>query len=238
MKSRRLQRARYFFNILLEYQNNQWSFAALECAGFFAARWPDSTFYRVNLADHLKNIYFLIFLAALARRYMLIALSDEVAPSWSFSGPAEKRARDKSFEVIRDRLHFFTARGFFSQIAQKNHHHQFYLKCQAVFQIQELYTEAKDEITEMHNYLIMQQAQDLETRLGIYGALIGVPTLVLGLIEATASVFHAVENDRSVILLLSALVGAGYLTVAVLFVFFLHRFVAWLRKLYPGKNAS
>lgn len=79
----------------------------------------------------------------------------------------------------------FTARGYFIQVVQGEHHHRFYSKWQEVLQVERLYQEVNDEVREMHNDLLLKRSEaeerayrSLEKMVAFFGAAIGIPTLV------------------------------------------------------------
>ncbi|MCS6971907.1 MAG: hypothetical protein NZL89_02695 [Leptospiraceae bacterium] len=220
----------------LQYQEKQWFFVSLESAGFLAAEYPDSEFYRTTLPDYLRKIYFFLWILSLSQRYILIELSDEVTKSWPSVHTEDPTAHEKNFEQIREKLLFFTARGLFGQIAHKRTHHRFYTLCQQVFQIEPLYTEVKEEITEMHNYVIMQRTRELDIRVGIYGALVGVPTLILSLIDALASVYQVTSAADQVAMWRIFTAVAVPTVIVLLGLFFWRRLKKALRFLW-GKIA-
>ena len=84
----------------------------------------------------------------------------------------------KIFERIRDRLLEFTARGYFAQVMQREHHHRVYRRWQEVFQLERIYQEVNDEVREMHEYLQTRQMRELERRLNTLSVLLGIPALV------------------------------------------------------------
>jgi hypothetical protein len=150
--------------LLLPYAERQWFTFSLEGGGFLACDAPpDNLFFRQTLPDHLRTSYFLLFLLALHQRFALIRLSEEVAEHWFVSheyGSLEERER--VFTRIRDALLSFTVRGHFAQVMQREHHHLCYRKWLEVFQIAELYQEVRDEVSHIHDFLMMQRAERLQ----------------------------------------------------------------------------
>ena len=106
-----------------------------------------------------------------------MGLSREVSEHWLRGGEKE---RTVIFERIRDRLLEFTARGYFTQVMQREHHHRVYRKWQEVFQLERLYQEVSEEVREMHEYLQTRQVHKLERRINALSAFIGVPALMFG----------------------------------------------------------
>ncbi|MCS7224025.1 MAG: hypothetical protein NZ959_05650 [Armatimonadetes bacterium] len=160
---------------LLSYGDKMWFVCTLEGGAFIAVNAPDTDFFRRELPRHLKDQYFLLFLIALHQRFALMSLSQDVSEHW-----LQREERVQTFERIRDRLLNFTARGYFVQVMQREHHHRVYEKWQQVFQLEQLYQEVNDEVREMHEYALSESTKRLENRLNLLGALIGVPSLVIG----------------------------------------------------------
>ncbi|MDY6856510.1 MAG: hypothetical protein SWO11_17765 [Thermodesulfobacteriota bacterium] len=168
---------------LLPYAKNQWFFFSLEGGGFVAFKAPNSDFFRKVLPNHLKKQYFLLFLITLHQRFVLMGLSHEVSKHWLEGDESE---RLYFFRTIRDRHLVFTARGFFSQIMQQEHHHTVYRKCQEVFQLDQIYQEVSNEIQIMHDELQLrlsesreQAIRNLERFVTVVGMILGIPTIVL-----------------------------------------------------------
>ena len=130
-----------------------------------------------------------------------MSLSQAVSEHWMRS---EERAQ--AFERIHDTLLNFTARGYFRQVMQREHHHRVYQKWQEVFQLERLYQEVNDEVREMHEHLLSEHTRRLEQRLNLLGALIGVPALVMGFLSINLYGITAKEEGLPlwVALLLSA----------------------------------
>ena len=168
---------------LLPYADNQWFFFSLDGGGFVACDAPNTDFFHNVLPSHLRDQYFLLFLLTMHQRFVLMSLSQEVSEHWLGGDEVE---RTRSFELIRDRLLEFTARGYFAQVMQQEHHHQVYRKWQEVFQLERLYQEVSDEVREMRNELQFRrsEAEEQATRhlgrlVAILGAAIGIPSLIL-----------------------------------------------------------
>ncbi len=161
---------------LLPYVHDQWFTFSLDGGAFVACNAPRTSFFREELPSHLRGQYYLLFVLALHQRFTLMSLSDEVAKNWS-----QERARASAFEGIRDTLLLFTARGYFAQVMQQEHHHRCYTKWQERFQLDRLYQEVRDEIQDMYNELLLR-AQEAERRqrerLELIIAAIGVPALL------------------------------------------------------------
>lgn len=162
---------------LVPYAENMWFIFSLDGGAFLACNPPDTPFFRQTLPEHLSKHYFLLFLIALLQRFTLMRLSQDVAEHWLLGDEFE---RVSQFERIRDEFLEFTARGYFAQVMQREHHHRVYRKWQEIFQIERLYQEVKDEVVEMHEHLLSQQTKRLERRINFLGAFIGIPSLVIG----------------------------------------------------------
>jgi hypothetical protein len=162
---------------LLPYTNRQWFQVSLDGAAFLAVDAPATEFFTRTLPGHLRDHYFLIFLLALQQRFTLTKLTQEVSEHWL---EGTERERVGHFKRIRDTLLEFTARGYFTQVMQREHHHRWYRKCQETFQVERLYNEVSDEVRDMHEYLLMRQNERLERRISMLGVLIGIPALTIG----------------------------------------------------------
>lgn len=145
---------------LLPYANRQWFFFSLDGGGFIAANPPSTDFFRETLPDHLRRHYFLLFLIVAHQRYALMRISEDVADQWKLETPNVEAISATSFERIRNQLLSFTARGYFSQVMQREHHHRCYQKWQEIFQVKRLYREVSDEVSEMHGYLLLKLAAE------------------------------------------------------------------------------
>jgi hypothetical protein len=113
-------------------------------------------------------------------------LSEEVANNWVTDDSQIGEITTEAFEKTRSKLLAFTARGYFAQVMQGDHHHRCYLKWQETFQIERLYKEVSDEIREMHGFLLMryaqaeeQSSQRLEVIISLLGPVIGMTALTL-----------------------------------------------------------
>lgn len=217
---------------LLPYADRQWFFFSLNGGGFLACNPPTTPFFRETLPDHLHNHYFLLFLLALQQRFALMLLTQEVADKWLIApGTATDQdslhAREKAFAQIRDHLLSFTARGFFTQVMQREPHHRCYQQWQKTFDVERLYREVSDEVRYMHSKLEAardqlaqradekrrQQTQRLERRLNLIAWVIGVPALALTFINATGPV----ELSVALYILLASLATGLLLYLLVTF---------------------
>jgi hypothetical protein len=171
----------------LTYADRQYFLFSLEGAAFVAFDAPATDFFRRELPDHLRVRYFLLYLLALHQRFTLIQLSEAVSDHWLGRTASE---RERAFERIEDRLLTFTARGYFTQVMQHEHHHRIYRRWQEVFQLDELYREVSDEVHAMHSLLLVRRSQleeaatrRLERLVGFLGLVIGIPALVLAFLD-------------------------------------------------------
>jgi hypothetical protein len=173
---------------LLEYASGQWFIFTLDGGAFVGFDVPrdKANFFRGTLLNHLRDQYFVLYQFALYQRFALIGMSSQVARNWvgikDKRGQAAKR-RVEAFQRIRDNLLEFTARGLFTHIMQREHHHRVYRKWQEVFQVRELYSEVRDEVQEMHNYLMMQRSsaeQRTTQRIQWIIGSLGVISIVIG----------------------------------------------------------
>ena len=152
---------------LLGYADRQWFVFSLDGGAFVACDPPDSDFFRINLPQHLDTQYLLVFLLALHQRFALMGLSEQVTKHWLVEHAAASDAdtqasREWVFRRIRDLLLSFTARGHFTQVMQRRHHHRCYLKWQETFQVDQLFQEVNDEVRDMHGYLLMEKTERIE----------------------------------------------------------------------------
>jgi hypothetical protein len=195
---------------LLPYSEGQWFIFSLDGTAFVAANPPNTAFLKQTMPDHLRDRYFLLFLIVLHQRFVLMDLSDRVAHEWL---RGDELTRATAFEQIRDALLKFTARGYFSQVMQTEHHHTVYRRWQETFQVELLYREVNDEVREMHADLMLRRTEKLqelaeaqrkrdeaeakvreaqEKRVEKWFAritfLLGVPAVVLGLLQTEAAV--------------------------------------------------
>lgn len=144
---------------LLPYAEGQQFLFSLEGGAFVAFDAPkDNLFFRETLPSHLRDQYFLVFLLALHQRFALIRLSQRVAERWT----GDRDDRFVRFGRIREDFLDFSARGYFVQVMQREHHHRFYRKWHEIFQMDALYQEVRNEIREMHDYLLMKQNERLQ----------------------------------------------------------------------------
>ena len=149
-----------------------------------------------------------------------MSLSQQVAEVWP---RVKDQARVEDFEPIRDALLEFTARGMFTQVMQREHHHRCYRKWQEIFQIKELYEEVRDEVREMHDFLRMKRAEEtlrlaedreeretrIEKRLKYLGLIFGVPALIIGFLGINLFGITAKEDGVSIWRALLICVGSG-----------------------------
>jgi hypothetical protein len=155
----------------LPYIERMWWIFTLEGGVFLSANPPNEKFFRETLPNHIRDLYFLLFRLVLHQRFTLMMLSHWVAQRWVMG--ANHRDRIYIFEEIRDLLLLFTARGYFSQVVQREHPHRYYCKWQEVFQLEQLYAEVGDEVRDLHDYVQTQQNQRLQRTIEILGVAIG-----------------------------------------------------------------
>ena len=216
---------------LLPYADRQWFVATLEGGGFVACDAPRTDFFRTQMPDHLAKPYFLLFLLTLQQRFALMMFSEEVSQHWLV---AEEEGRDQkreaAFEHIRDLLLLFTARGLFTQVMQREHHHRCYEKWQQIFQVERLYQEVSDEVREMYNVVQLKRAErlqklqeeeaertkKLEERISMLGILIGVPAIILSFLGVNLQNFTNPEGISIVTALLIVIGGGGIVSSIVL----------------------
>ncbi len=183
---------------LLPYAEGLWFVFSLDGGAFVARDAPHDEFWRVVLPDHLNHTYFLLFLLVLHQRYALTMLSEGVARHWLVGEEKHtEEERQAAFEGIRDALLSFTARGYFSQVMQQEHHHRVYRRWQETLQVERLYGEVRDEVQEMYQYLLLRRTEEeqkrtrhLEQRLNQIAALVGLPLLVLTFLIAIGPTFE------------------------------------------------
>ncbi|MDB9313857.1 CorA family divalent cation transporter [Spirulina sp. CS-785/01] len=192
---------------LLPYAARQWFVFSLDGGGFVGVDMPETEFFQRTLIEHLRENYFLLFLLTLHQRFALMTLSAQVAEYW-LVGEQEKQ-RERTFQRIRDQLLSFTARGYFTQAMQREHHHRCYLRWQQVFQVEQFYREVSTEVQEMHEYLLQQRTKRVEDRLNFLGVFIGIPGLIIGFLGINLRNITAGEDGipLSVALLVGVVVG-------------------------------
>ena len=145
---------------LLPFGSLIWLATSVEGGTFLAFDAPPHDFWRRRLPDHLANEYFLLFLLALHQRLALMALSDEVAGHWPMLPQvSDAEEREQAFREIRDKLLAFTARSYFAQVMQREHHHRVYRRWLETFQIERLYAEVSAEIREMFEYSLLRRTE-------------------------------------------------------------------------------
>jgi hypothetical protein len=180
---------------LLAYAERMWFVFSLEGGAFVAINAPETDFFRREFPTHLRREYFLLFLLTLHQRFTLMSLSQQVSEHWLRGG---ERERVQAFERIRDALLEFTARGYFSQAMQREHHHQVYRRWQETFQLERLYQEVSDEVREMHEFLQMRQSQKLEKRLNFLTFVFGIPALLFSFLSINLYRITAKEEGLSI----------------------------------------
>jgi len=128
----------------------------------------------------------------------------------------------------------FTARSYFSLVAQREHHQRFYSALQQTLMVDTLYQEVKDEVFEMYQALQREQSarieqsqalqreqnMRLERRVSFLTAFIAVPTAIFSFLNI---------NIRSITSDTEGLPIAGAVGIAVLSMI-LGGIVWWLLK--------
>ena len=142
----------------MPYAEGQQFVFSLQGGLFVAFDAPDTEFFRVTLPSHLRDEYFLVFLLTLYQRFTLMRLSQRVTERWSEG----KDERATNFAHIREQFLEFSARGYFVQVMQRDHHHRFYRKWHEIFEMDQLYQEVREEVREIHEYLRMNQAERMQ----------------------------------------------------------------------------
>ncbi len=203
---------------MLPYVDRQWFVFSLDGGAFVAFDAPQTDFFRTTMPSHLKDQYFLLFLIALEQRFALMKMQDAVARDWlplkrDSAGPGAithdvDEVRRQSFARIRDLLLSFTARSYFTQVMQQEHHHRVYRKWQQTFQVDKLYQEASNAVHDMYTDLQMrheeraqalaeeqksrdrqqeERSKNIERALSAIVWVLGVPGLALSYLQTTGS---------------------------------------------------
>ena len=214
----------------LAYAGNQSFLFSLNGGAYVAFPPHDTTFFRETLPDHLRNTYFLAFLLVLHQRFALAMLSEQVVQHGLVGSDEEQ---ENAFERIRDSLLLFTARGYFAQAMQSDHHHRYYRKWQEVLQIPQLYDEVRNEVRDMYERATLRlRKQDderekreeerekrFEKLLTILGAVFIVPSLILSFLGVNLRGMTSGDEGlawHSVALLVVASMGVGGLLLSLL----------------------
>lgn len=197
--------------MLLSYARQQWFIFSLTGGGFLAADAPHNDFFRSELPDRLARQYFLLFLLAQHQRFALMRLSQLVSEHWL---RGDEQARLEHFDHIRLSLLEFTARGYFTQVMQRDQHHRVYTRWQEVLQVPQLYQEVSDEVREMHDILQQRSAERVESRLKSLTWIISFPTLVISFLGINMRGCTAQEGLHPLLSLFitSTAVGIGAIT--------------------------
>ena len=209
----------------LTYARDQWFILTLN-GGSFLSFEDESTsataFQKEDLPRHARGVYFCANLLVLYQRFALARLSDRVATKALDGG-------DVVWEAIRDDLLNFTARGYFTQAMQSDHHHRYYRKWQEVLQIPQLYDEVRDEVRDMYerSTLRLRQRDDererreekrekrLEERLSLLGLLFAVPALIGCYLGINIRGYTSHEDGLSPIVVMCWLLGGCALAALV-----------------------
>ena len=145
---------------LLEYGMREWQIFSHDGGTFLACDAPDTEFFRVNLPQHLRSQYFLLFLLALQQRFALINYSVRISQDWFGQ---DENHRIEAFEKIRADFFDFAARGYFIQVMQREHHHRSYRRWQETLQVEEFYQNVRHKIREMHEYLQTRRTEQIKS---------------------------------------------------------------------------
>jgi hypothetical protein len=221
---------------LIPYALDQWFVFSLDGGAFLACNAPqesprDRAFFRETLPDHLRDQYFILFLIVLQQRFFLMSLSQQVAGVWP---KVKDHANVEDFEPIRNALLEFAARGMFTQVMQREHHHRCYRKWQETFQIKELYEEVRNEVREIHDFLLMKRSQQtlrlaeenqqrlaekaeadaaherrIERRFKFVGLVFGVPALIIAFLGINLVGITTHDDGISIWLALAFSFGSG-----------------------------
>ncbi|MFC1853040.1 hypothetical protein ACFL27_22815, partial [candidate division CSSED10-310 bacterium] len=144
---------------LLPYSERQWFISSLDGGSFVAFDALANEFFLSTLPDHLRKHYFLIFIMSLNQRFSLMSLSHQVSDHWL---KGDELAKAESFDRIREDFLEFTARGYFPQIMQREHHHKYYMLLHHTFQIERHYQDLSFEVREMYDYLVKKNTEQLK----------------------------------------------------------------------------
>lgn len=199
---------------LLEYAARQWQIFTLDGSSFVACDAPDTYFFRNTLPSHLRHQYFLLFLLVLQQRFALTNFSSRVSEYWLM---CDDDQRVTMFERIRQHFFDFTARGYFIQVMQREHHHRCYVRWQEKFQVERFFSEVREKVREMNDYLQSERtrrleqlatgqqalaeklARQYENRISLIGILLallfGVPSLVISFLGINLNKINVGEND-------------------------------------------
>jgi len=185
----------------LTYARDQWFIQTLNGGSFISFESENALldeFQKVDLPKHTRGIYFCASLLVLYQRFALARLSEKVATKALDGG-------DMEWELIRDDLLDFTARGYFAQAMQSDHHHRYYRKWQEVLQIPQLYDEVRNEVRNLYERAVLRLRQEddkrekreeerekrVEKRLSLLGLLFAVPALILGFLSTNIREFSS-----------------------------------------------
>jgi hypothetical protein len=210
------------YDALQPYANKQWFLFALEGAAFVACDPPDTPFFRETLPSHLASSYYLVYIMALHQRFALIGLSENVSLYWSKAQQSKPTVGQETlFAKIRGTLNSFTAWGYFTQVMQQQHHHDYYQKWQGWLQIDKLYREVSDQVREIYEFSLMSRTRRLEQRISFLGVMTGIPALLLFFLGLNLKGI-TVEQGGLTLPTALILVGAG-LAVALVILWFLRK---------------
>jgi hypothetical protein len=130
---------------------------------------------------------------------------------------------------LTTRLLSFTARGYFSQVMQRAHHHRCYCRWQELFLLDRLFREVSEEIQEMHNYLLMKRTEKLE-RLAEQQQRLNMLNWIVGLIAVPALTLTFAQVAKDLGWETAVSWGVGGLGAGILLVGAIYLFQAIVRK--------
>ena len=198
----------------LAYARDQWFIQTLNGGSFLAFERVDEPldqFQKVSLPNHLSGVYFCANILVLYQRFALARLSEKVATK-----ALTPDGSDQVWEGIRDDLLDFTARGYFTQAMQSDHHHRYYRKWQEVLQIQQLYDEVRNEVRDLYERATLrlrkrdderdkreeEREKRVEQRLSLLGPLFAIPALIFGFLGVNIREFSSGFSLRVVLICL------------------------------------
>ena len=140
-----------------QYTASSWFVLSME-GGSFTVFDPANSrdFWKTEMPNHLRKHYFLVFMLAQMQRLFLMDLSEEVTLYGDSTNPGKHQ---NLFNDLRKRLLVFTAKAYFHQAMQTEHHHRLYLAWQKKLQIEDLYQEVATEIREIYERTLLELEQ-------------------------------------------------------------------------------
>ena len=182
----------------LRYSASSWFVFSLDGAGFVSFDPPNTPFFRETLPDHLvRDQYYLLFLLVQQQRLLLMNLSEDVSSYWDTQ---DLDRQERLFDRLRDRLLFFTSKGHFHQVMQREHHHRVYRLWQKKLQIHELYEEVTGEIQDIHERTLLKIQKRVEERANWLNNtlfVIGPASLAVGLMQTVGTFLSTTEPSKA-----------------------------------------